>query len=98
MAAVGIGSELSARPMARSRPPTHARGVDVPARFGASLRSLREARGWTQEQLGHAAEVHPVEISRMEAGQRDAKLTTLVRLADALGTTLDELTGRAVPR
>jgi transcriptional regulator with XRE-family HTH domain len=73
---------------------TDARGVDVPAQFGASLRRLREESGRTQEDLGHAAGVHPVEISRMEAGKRDAKLSTLVRLADELDVTLDALVGR----
>ena len=65
--------------------------VDVRAEFGTSMRKLREGAGMTQEALGHAADVHPVEISRMEAGQRDPKLSTLYRLASALGVTLDEL-------
>lgn len=45
----------------------------------------------TQEDLSAGSGVHPVEISRIEHGQRDVKITTVVRLANALGLTASEL-------
>jgi transcriptional regulator with XRE-family HTH domain len=52
--------------------------------FGANLRAARARRGLTQEQLAHASGVTSGEISRMERGVREPRITTLVRLADAL--------------
>ena len=59
--------------------------------FAANLRQLREKAGMTQERLGHLAGVHPTEVSRMEAGMRDPRLTTVLKLAGALGTETDML-------
>lgn len=65
--------------------------MDPRAQFAANLRALRTASGLTQEQLGYAAGVHLTEISRLERATRDPRLTTIVRLARALGTTASEL-------
>lgn len=54
-------------------------------RFGRNVRSQRERRGLSQEELGHAAGLHPTEISRLERGVREPRLSTVVRLARALG-------------
>jgi transcriptional regulator with XRE-family HTH domain len=53
-------------------------------RFAANLRASRSRRELTQEQLAHASGVTSGEISRMERGVREPRITTLVRLADAL--------------
>lgn len=39
----------------------------------------------TQEELGHAADVHPTQISHIEAGGRSPRFLTIVSLAKALG-------------
>lgn len=54
-------------------------------RFGANLRRAREAAGLTQEALHDASGIHMTEISRLEHGQKDARLSTIVRLAVGLG-------------
>ena len=59
--------------------------------FAANLRRRRLARKMTQEQLGHAAGLHMTEISRLESGQRDPHLSTLVRLAGALDVRVGDL-------
>jgi transcriptional regulator with XRE-family HTH domain len=52
----------------------------------------------TQEQLAHAADVHPSEVSRLERAERDPRLSTIVRLATALdvppGSLLARISGR----
>lgn len=67
-------------------------------RIGARLCSLREAAGYTQESLAAAAGVSLGTITKMEQGERwDIKVSTLAKLADVLGTSLDYLaTGRTV--
>jgi HTH-type transcriptional regulator/antitoxin HipB len=50
-----------------------------------TLRTARERKGWTQDELAAQAGVGQQTISRLEAGIGDPKLTTLARLEAALG-------------
>ena len=54
------------------------------AQFGANVRAARLGRGWTQEDLAHATGLATVQISRIERGAREIRLTTLLRLLRAL--------------
>jgi transcriptional regulator with XRE-family HTH domain len=58
--------------------------LDAQAQFGATVRRLRRAAGLTQEQLGERCKMDLSAISRLERGQRNPRLDTLVRLARAL--------------
>jgi transcriptional regulator with XRE-family HTH domain len=55
------------------------------------LRGLRQARGWTIDDLAGRAHIGPSTISRLETGHRRITLDHLVTLARALDTTVDEL-------
>lgn len=63
--------------------------------FGSNLQSLRELRGLTQAELGKRAGMAAASISHFETGQRTPSLESLVKLADALGVSVDVLLGRA---
>lgn len=54
------------------------------ASFGAKLRRERTARGITQERLAELAELNTRTVQKIEAGQLNIVLTTLVRLKRAL--------------
>jgi transcriptional regulator with XRE-family HTH domain len=56
-------------------------------KFGRNLRAVRQERGWTQEELAERANLASVQISRVERGVREVRLTTLLRLIAALETT-----------
>jgi len=58
--------------------------VEPHERFGANLRRERTRAGLSQEALGHACDLHPTEISRLERATREPRLSTIVRLARAL--------------
>ena len=60
-------------------------------RFGANLRRSRKEAELTQEALWDASGVNMTEISRLENGQKDPQLTTIVRLATGLGIPAGEL-------
>lgn len=55
------------------------------------LRTLRQARGWTIDELAQRAHIGPSTISRLETGRRRLTIEHLVALARALDTTVDEL-------
>lgn len=54
------------------------------AKLGANLRELRDERGLTQEELAERSGVQAGEISRIEAGKRDPRVSTVLRLAKGL--------------
>ena len=60
-------------------------------RFGANLRRSRREARLTQEALRDSSGVNMTEISRIENGQKDPQLTTIVRLAAGLGIPAGEL-------
>ncbi|MBI3864172.1 MAG: helix-turn-helix transcriptional regulator [Planctomycetia bacterium] len=66
--------------------------------FRESLKKLREIRNLTQSELGERAGIAAAAVSHFETGQRVPSLDSLVRLADALGVSVDELLGRDVAR
>lgn len=59
-------------------------GASIAICFGRVLRQLRKEAGWTQEQLGHEAELQRKYISSLELGQKEASLATVMKLAKAL--------------
>jgi transcriptional regulator with XRE-family HTH domain len=65
-------------------------------RFGKQLQRLRTHRGLTHEQLGVTAGLSRTFLTRLELGQHDPSLSTLVRLAKALKVSVTELLGESV--
>lgn len=66
----------------------------------SKLRQIREVQGLSREALSKKSGVAATQIYRMETGRRDyrnAALDTIQALADALGTTVDELTNDRDP-
>ena len=57
----------------------------------------RERHGWSQADLAARAGIAPSTVHRIETGRSLGTAGILVRLADALQITLDELIGRTVP-
>ena len=64
-------------------------------RFGKQLQRLRTSRGLTQEQLSVTAGLSRTFLTRLELGQHDPSLSTLVRVAKALRVSVTELLGES---
>ena len=64
------------------------------ANFAQRLRELRTTRKLTQTRLAELLAVSPRVYSRWETGDVTPHFDTIVRLADTLGVSLDELAGR----
>lgn len=65
--------------------------LDVAIAFGKVLRRLRQNAGLTQEQLALEADLQRSYVSILELGQQQPSLTTILKLADALGCTAQSL-------
>jgi transcriptional regulator with XRE-family HTH domain len=59
--------------------------------FALNLRRARLEAGLSHEALGHRCNLHRTEISLLERGRRDPRLTTIAKLAHALKTSTREL-------
>ena len=57
------------------------------------LAELRKRRGWSQAELGRRAGVNSSVVSRAERGETDLSLSTLEKLAKALGVNPRSLLG-----
>lgn len=63
--------------------------------FSNTLRQLRKNKDWSQGQLAQKAGIDLQKISKYERGVSSPPITTLVKIAAALGVSLDYLvTGR----
>lgn len=62
--------------------------------LGRQLVAQRQAHGLTQARLAELAGVHRTTISRIERGSWQATFDTMVRLAKALGVSLDVFADR----
>jgi transcriptional regulator with XRE-family HTH domain len=63
----------------------------VAGNLGRNLRRARQDRDLTQEEVAQRSGVHATEVSRIEAGKRDPKVSTVERLAAAVEVPPGEL-------
>lgn len=75
MTAKGDGDRLQARRVA----------------FAAHVRSLRKAKGWSQETLAERSGLHRTYVSSLERGERNVSLDNLGVIADTLGISISDL-------
>ena len=59
--------------------------------IGERIRALRDAKDWFQKDLAKAARLPVRTIGRIERGEVDVRLSTLNRIAKALGEPLKNL-------
>ena len=68
-----------------------------PAQLGERLHTLRRRRDLTLRALGDMANVNYVTVSKIERGKMpQVSVDIVVKLADALGVSVDYLLGRTV--
>ncbi len=66
--------------------------MDIRRRVGRNIKTLREAKGWSQEELADQAGLHRTYVSGVERAIRNPTLTVLDRLARALTVPIGKLT------
>ncbi len=65
--------------------------------LAANLRRLRERRKLTQQELAERSGVPRPTLAHLESGEANPTLSVLVRVAEALGTSIEDLIGRIEP-
>ncbi len=65
--------------------------VNSNEQFAANLQALRHARGLSQEAFAHEVGIHRTEVTKLESGGRDPKLSTVAKIARGLGVPLERL-------
>ena len=58
---------------------------------GSRIKTARENKNLTQEELAAMVDLSPTHISVIERGVKSPKLETFVRIANALGVSADSL-------
>ncbi len=64
---------------------------DISTRLAQTLKRLREAQGLSQASLAEQSGVPRPTIAHLESGQANPTLSVVLRVADALGTSVDGL-------
>ena len=67
------------------------RDREVLGALGRAVRRERALKGLSQERVAVQAGLFPQHLSRIERAEVDVRLTTLARLAEALGVTVGHL-------
>ena len=73
------------------------RGKSPAVVFGESVRAERRLQGKTTRELAQLAGLHASQISRLENGLADPKVSTVVRVARALQVTVAQLIEGTAP-
>ena len=72
--------------------------ADLKHSLATNLRRVRNARGWTQEELADRAGLSSRYIGAIERAAVSASVTVIGQLAEALGSDPAELVRRRLPR
>lgn len=64
---------------------------EIPATLGKRVAQMRDRRGWKQKELAEASGLSVTFISEIENDRRAPGTEALLRVAEALGTSLDYL-------
>ena len=60
-------------------------------KFGKNLKRIRTTKGISQAEIGRILEVDKGFISNIEAGKTNPTLTTIAKIAKAIGVSVGEL-------
>lgn len=69
----------------------------VHARLARNLCAVRKMRGMTQQDLASKTGIQRSNVCRMEKGKHSPRIDTLVRIAKALGVSVQNLVGSETP-
>lgn len=75
------------------------KNIDISAystNIGNKIKAYIKEKHLSQEKIGKTLGMSPSTINSLAQGDRDPRLSTLIAIADLLGTSLDQLTGYTI--
>lgn len=63
----------------------------IELRVAKNIRKCRSQKGWSQEELAHAADLHRAYIGQIERGEKSIGVKNLEIIAKALSVGIEEL-------
>ncbi|HEV2960216.1 MAG TPA: helix-turn-helix transcriptional regulator [Candidatus Angelobacter sp.] len=73
------------------RMPNHPSLPQIAKSLGARIRQLRKKKGWTQHEFAVICHLHRSHMGKIERGETNLRLATLVVIARNLDTRVEEL-------
>ena len=64
---------------------------DIKKLVGNRIRELRKEKGLSQEELGYRSELHYTHIGAMERGEKNWSIETLIKAANGLEVSINDL-------
>jgi transcriptional regulator with XRE-family HTH domain len=58
--------------------------------IGATIRELRKAKNWSQEELGFQSNVHPSYIGVIERGEKSISIDSLEKILNGINITFED--------
>jgi len=71
--------------------PNHSSLQQTAKALGARIRQLRKKKGWTQDEFAVICEIHRSHMGKIERGETNLRLSTLVVIAKNLDVRVEEL-------
>ena len=60
-------------------------------KFGENIQKLRKEKGWTQEDLSSATDIPRTQLGRIERGQVNTTIKSMLRISKALNINIRKL-------
>jgi transcriptional regulator with XRE-family HTH domain len=64
---------------------------EILVKFGERVREIRKAKGLSQEELAHKANLHRTYIGMIERGEKNITLVNIEKIAQALEIEIEDL-------
>ncbi len=65
--------------------------IEFRRKLGVRIRKLREQKGWSQETFAHETGMARSFTSALERGKKDIRLSTIFKLCNIFGITIQQL-------
>jgi transcriptional regulator with XRE-family HTH domain len=65
--------------------------ISVRRELGLHIRAMRQKENWSQEELAHESGLARSFTGAIERGEKDLRLSTLVKLANTFGIPISQL-------
>ena len=78
--------------------PNHSPLRQITKALGTRIRQLRKKKGWTQDEFAVICDLHRSHMGKIERGETNVRLSTLVVIAKSLDVSVEELIADAERR